>query len=507
MRKKILVAAAIGLTLAAGCAKTPEEAIVKKKSGQNLENYKESEETAELEQQEEQQKEQSEESQERVNELAVRLQVPETYTASSQSEDGRFQLVCEAKVDVPDVEKVGIYKVSQLPFDDAFIAQITKGFFGETPVYDGETYSQMTKDEIMQELEILKKYQAEGNLDPYGFLAAMEESGESYDPDEVYSLQREIDNWEEAYQEAPEEKVKTVVTPSLGEDQYFSGAVEMDGKEYRYWLKAGAGDHMNIKVEQWGGDGTSWNETLYDKEQNPEKNLVPSEEEAIQRAGLTKEEAVEKTDAYMKNLGISGFSAKQVKLSLLTPDVDSSSAPISYQDAKAGYLISYTRDVDGFPVTYEGNYGGGLESMESTTEPWGYERVEFVVNKEGLQFAQILNLYQIGEKQVENVELKSFPETATTFEQMLKIKNADMEEGSTSKITIDHVTLGFMRVYDPGSDNTSGLLVPVWDFFGTETGQVVFDGEKIPIDRAEDNFSFLTINAADQTVINRSLGY
>ena len=53
----------------------------------------------------------------RKNELASRLSVPQTYQDSGQSEDGRFQLVCEAKVEVPDVEKIGVYKVSQLPFD------------------------------------------------------------------------------------------------------------------------------------------------------------------------------------------------------------------------------------------------------------------------------------------------------------------------------------------------------------------------------------------------------
>ena len=41
-----------------------------------------------------------------------------------------------------------------------------------------------------------------------------------------------------------------------------------------------------------------------------------------------------------------------------------------------------------------------MESMESTQETWAYEKVEILVNQEGLQYVQILNLYQVGEKAV-----------------------------------------------------------------------------------------------------------
>ena len=149
------------------------------------------------------------------NTLTKRLQVPETYTADSQSGDGTFQLSSDARVEVPDVEQVGIYKVGQLPFDETLISQVTRGLFGDQPIYDGKQYFQTTKAEALAKLEELKKYQAEGNMDPYGYLAAMDVSGEAYDPEEVYSLQRDMDSWEEIYQSAPEEKVKEVVSPTV----------------------------------------------------------------------------------------------------------------------------------------------------------------------------------------------------------------------------------------------------------------------------------------------------
>ena len=172
MRKKILLAAALCFVLASGCAETPEDAVVKKKNGQSMENYKEAEESR--------QEKETEGAEE--NTLAKRLQVPDTYTADNQSGDGTFHLSCDARVEVPDVEQVGIYKVGQLPFDETIITQITKGLFGDQPMYDGNQYFQTTKAEALAKLEELKKYQAEGNMDPYGYLAAMDASGEAYDP-------------------------------------------------------------------------------------------------------------------------------------------------------------------------------------------------------------------------------------------------------------------------------------------------------------------------------------
>ena len=70
---------------------------------------------------------------------------------------------------------------------------------------------------------------------------------------------------------------------------------------------------------------------------------------------------------------------------------------------------------------------------------------------------------------MENVEMKPFSEIAKIFEQMIQIQNADMGEDRTVNLQIDRVTLGYMRC--SGSENilASGILVPVWDFFGTET--------------------------------------
>lgn len=145
--------------------------------------------------------------------------------------------------------------------------------------------------------------------------------------------------------------------------------------------------------------------------------------------------------------------------------------------------------------------------MESTLETWSYEKIQFTVNKDGIQHVEINNLYEIGEQQVANVELMTFPEIAKIFESMLQIQNSDMTYSKGKVFDIDHVTLGYMRVYDPGADNVSGLLVPVWDFFGKMVDYAVYEDQEYTNVSAEPTFSRLTVNAADGTVINRELGY
>ena len=208
----------------------------------------------------------------------------------------------------------------------------------------------------------------------------------------------------------------------------------------------------------------------------------------------------------MEKLGLSGdFSAKNVMLSLCTEMDENIAGQSRYIDA--GYQVDYTRDIDGFPVTDEMQMGGGLESMESTLETWSYEKIQFTVNKDGIQHVEINNLYEIGEQQVANVELMTFPEIAKIFESMLQIQNSDMTYSKGKAFDIDHVTLGYMRVYDPGADNVSGLLVPVWDFFGKMVDYAVYEDQEYTNVSAEPTFSRLTVNAADGTVINRELGY
>ena len=76
-----------------------------------------------------------------------------------------------------------------------------------------------------------------------------------------------------------------------------------------------------------------------------------------------------------------------------------------------------------------------------------------------------------------------------------------------SVYNIDRIVLGYARIYEPSTDAHTGVLIPVWDFFGSMTSESEYNGETESNTSKDPNESFLTINAVDGSIIDRDLGY
>lgn len=552
MKGKWKIAAGIlCAALLAGCQETPEEQIVRQKGEDSIKAYQEAEQTPAEDGAEEERTAQDKaadsgngtagegdskngtvgegDSQEGTageeNPLAERLQVPARYTAEDSSEDGAYSMKADAKIQVPQTDHVSVWQVSIRSDAQEAVNQIQQAFFGDAPLYEGESYFQMTKSEIQKKLEELKGYQAAGNLDPYGYREAYQETANgASDPealDEIYNIQNDIDYWQEMYEEAPEDKEKVETSPVLSvseEDQaagftdgYFSGAVETDDGVYsvRYSGKH-ASDRIFARIQRLGedgnNDGMNWNSGFYDAYALDDTLTCPSREEAEKMAGISEEEAIAMGNSYVEKLGDDGFVLGPVRLAVRWRSSSENGGAAVYDNG--GYELNYIRKIDGVSMTYETNQGGGLESMDSTNDTSGYERLSIVVNEDGLQNAEMANWYTVGEKTVDDVEMLSFPEAASIFEQMMKMKNADRAGGVLDQsYEVKKVTLGYMRIYDPGKSVTEGLLVPVWDFFGVSRTHYSYNGEEGTGVNGDACQSLMTINAIDGTVIDRSLGY
>ena len=147
--------------------------------------------------------------------------------------------------------------------------------------------------------------------------------------------------------------------------------------------------------------------------------------------------------------------------------------------------------------------------MESTIEPWTYETLKIVVSKDGLEELFYTSPYEMGKTQVENVKLLDFEEIKQIYTEMMQYKVSNQMDNEYLKdyqVNIDRITLGYARIYNPAQDNRSGLLVPVWDFFGNS--EMTLNGEAETHDKSSiPNDSLFTINAIDGTIIDRGLGY
>ncbi|NDO69675.1 hypothetical protein FMM80_13695 [Schaedlerella arabinosiphila] len=203
--------------------------------------------------------------------LAGQLQVPEKNLYSGQYIDDPFQLICSAEVVVPETDQVPVFKVGPKPFNQTWINHVTDVFFGNHPVYDYEKYNQPTREWISEKLRQLRSYQAEGNLDPYGYIASAQAAGYE-NPESFYNLKSEIQRWEQIYEASPEAVEKVEVIPGFGpgapdncfyrepsaaesssaetasSDDPFFGIVEMDGGIFLYKLKRSGSFHMDIGI-------------------------------------------------------------------------------------------------------------------------------------------------------------------------------------------------------------------------------------------------------------------
>ena len=92
-----------------------------------------------------------------------------------------------------------------------------------------------------------------------------------------------------------------------------------------------------------------------------------------------------------------------------------------------------------------------------------------------------------------------FADVTDIFQKMFAVKY----DGEDMDVTIDAVRLSYMRVSEQDK-NYTGLLVPVWDFYGSQTWTL---GNGEPYTFCDPDASLLTINAIDGSIIDRSLGY
>ena len=74
-------------------------------------------------------------------------------------------------------------------------------------------------------------------------------------------------------------------------------------------------------------------------------------------------------------------------------------------------------------------------------------------------------------------------------------------------LSLSHLIIGYARIYEPSTDAHTGLLVPVWDFFGTRKIESDYYGDNYSDTTDDPTWSYLTINAVDGSIIDRGLGY
>ena len=473
----------------AGCEKTPEDPVVREKGVHSQKAYESAGDRS-------------------GGTLREARLVPGHVTDRAVYEEGKLVIDTDADVTVPDVDAASTYGVSAKKGGQEMVDLVTGVFFPDAKFYHTDGFYTLTKDECQEKITELKKYRSEGKD---------ENGGHDFDLDSL------ISQYEELLDKAPKEKVLEEIKPSFGleyviyddndkpkkevlEDLFYGVAVTEDG-EYDYSISYGRPD-MQFTIEKNFRGVAGPFEPVY---RVSGEELLSGQEEADVKWDegrlkkfvdipfeKAKKAAEEKAGQLGMGLAVYGWD---YQLFYRGNDVVQESNILD-----GGYVFYFTRMVDGIPLTYTDVWGGGVEEMESTLDPWGYEICNIVVGSDGVYCVELRNPYEIGEVKVKNVQLLDFDEVMQIYAQMMEVSMAGFvsdENFRTCHIT--RITLGYSRIYDPMSDNSAGTLVPVWDFFGS------FDvGLEDTLARDSQGCftrSLLTINAIDGTVIDRELGY
>lgn len=489
-----------------GCQKTPKEVLVVPKE-QNGNFY-------------------AENSSDLMQTLGEKLDIEDTYSASFTSPDQKTTYTADqVKVEYPDVTSISVYEVSLQKLDQDFVNQITKGLFGDAPIYSEQDYRTRTKSEIIEELEYMKECVARGELDPY-----------NYGRFEIYDY---IDELEDEYSNAPKEYTHRTAEEKDWEALYEEGedngefrgyAIVNEDNTYFYdivdWDRRGSEEGKKILAMRDRSQGYemtdeyTWESCSTKRLADPEDdwyigsnytNRYEIKEDEIEKfeenVGISQEDALAKADALVERLGIGDMELNYANPAVLSFGMSQDSI---YDFA---YEFHYTRTIDGVPTLYTNltTFYQGIGTTHYVYEP---EQLTVIVSEDGIEQVEIQNIYELGEVRQKNPTLMSYEEVVKKFENMILVQytSNSMRESYKQEVVVEEISLSYMRIEE--AETGDYLLVPVWDFLGynwdnnADIGSVGTDGvtysicAQIWIPRA-----LITINAIDGTIIDRDKGY
>nr|WP_295278452.1 DUF6034 family protein [uncultured Blautia sp.] len=494
----------IGLTLCmgilAGCARTPDSSLVKQKGSTSLDAYKEADSSNSVD------KEKNDNTASRTT-IRDLINAPASYKSKVTDDSSKLVVNTDATIEIPDVEKISAISVTPAEVTQDLLDRITDAFFKDAKIYTAESYYTKTKEEIKKTIDKLKEDVANGNLDPNNW-------GTDEDGNLNYNIYDDIEYWEEQYQSAPETKALAEGRPIAGTQSYsdsgevmgnneFNGVAQMkDGSEFYYSTSTWGPDPLNVTIKKTVKKGGE--EIPSDAVWSEYSSLSPYEKPTEDSVGISLDEAKKLVQEKVDAMGLSDLQQCGWEYAIHTTiGTDDNSSYLG-----SGYVIYYNRTINGVPLTYTMDAGGALEDMDSTMETWAYENLYFYVDADGIDSMTYANPYSIGDTKTENLSLLPFSEIMKIYEKMMVVTNADNMEYENSRIyDIDRIVLGYARIYEPSTDAHTGLLVPVWDFFGSRKIDSEYDGEAYSDTTDYPTWSFLTINAVDGSMIDRSLGY
>lgn len=522
MKKKNLVWMLTGMMVLAlaGCADNPEKSVVREKNMDKM--LEEAEKTDDAS------------SYEQVKEEVKKY---ETYQTQIKDDNLNVTVDVDAKVEIPEVDKLSVYRVSQKKVDQKFLDTVREVLTPDMKYYDGSKTDARTKAVVARDIK-----SSERELDEW------KKAGEDVMVEEV---KERIRNLKEEYEKAPNEvkltdfplnnkiqKIKKLYD-SNPEDYFYSWLYQLHGNgQVFYGVNDGKdGNYCSLYMHNSGDYGNclryDCNKSGYDNAHaiiysadvgtdipllvlneeggKPDFSNAGMDTESIQSVKcvenepltLSLEDAEKKVYKFLGEIGLSDYACYEKNRYSQLVDTSDDGKELMYRDV---YRFLCLRKLDNVFVNNQAGFKltDDWQGEEYVKKMWESEAVAIAVNDSGIVDFYYLSPLSIDETVVEKSSIKSFDEIKNTFEQMVVVENAsdagEGEEKEKVSIKVTDVKLVYTRISEKDSFDT-GLVVPVWDFEGTIMDE--YYGKTGEMKTG----NILSINAIDGSVINRQLGY
>lgn len=414
--------------------------------------------------------------------------VPERYCYETEDTSGRVHLQVDAEVVMPEGEHMPVARISPRPFTEKDAKKLYEALMSDTvsiapngPRFKG--YWQPALDELIEQKNSGKwdmKYATEEDLD-----AAIGEVVKkmAVEPDEpipvspAFSFTRYDRSEEIALWGVRKGLHLATLDFSNSTDAQDAGAGSQAAYVRNVWNSNEFSSVRNSYTSDILWEAQASGATFSSPTISPEDGRKIAEE-AMEQAGFMEEYT---------------FAGERV-IPLYETLEDRN------ETCKNVYEFMYTRCVLGVAETFT-NTAVALGTDDLTVMcPWHYERIRIFVDDEGI-YALLWDSPSAVEVLYEDVALLPFEQIQSIFEAQFMLRYGAFTTDKTGgKYEIKEVKLGLMRICEK-DHTTNALLVPVWDFFGTCTGE---DGSVKGLDGFD---SWLTINAIDGSIIDRQSGY
>lgn len=424
-------------------------------------------------------------------------QAPSTYANSLESADGLFNVDIDATVIIPSIKTVPTIRVEPAQITQEMANKIIAAFFGDNPLYKPKTDAEKTKEEIENELIVLKA--GDTDLGQY--------DRNAYDE----MVAPEIKRLEEQLIKAPD-----TYTPKKSEGLFekpnFNESAYMD-KNARYLLSEENIERIDVQAENLNGkqarltiERSSNNRGAFEYYQQREGEEYLAGEsismpiEAVNPDSLPNislDEAKKLAQETINRVGLNDFQIADYGVAL-----SGAFAPldVSYEDYPKCYVIYFSKHYN-YPVNYVSN-----KVVSDYSTSWNNEVCSVYVDNLGVARVVYESPSKVIERLSDSVELIPFEEIMKKFEEQILISGATFQEQMPieyQSLKIERIKLGLGRIKE-NEDFSQCLYIPVWDFYGKWTTKYRDEDE---FTEKELGHSYLTINAIDGSIIDRSLGY